>query len=64
MSHEIVAVDGDVAVARVEVDYATGAEYRDLWLIRPGSRFRRRKPGRAAGSAPRHPCFAAARFTD
>lgn len=34
MSHEILAVDGDVAVARIEVGYATGAEYRDLWLIR------------------------------
>ena len=34
MSHEIVAVDGDMAVVRVEVEYATGAEYRDLWLIR------------------------------
>lgn len=34
MSHEIVAVDGDTAVIRVEVAYATGAEYRDLWLIR------------------------------
>jgi len=34
MSHEIVAVDGGTAVARVEVEYATGAEYRDLWLIR------------------------------
>jgi len=34
MSHEIVAVDGDAAVVRVEVEYATGAEYRDLWLIR------------------------------
>jgi ketosteroid isomerase-like protein len=34
MSHEIVAVEGDTAVARVEVEYATGAAYRDLWLIR------------------------------
>lgn len=34
MSHEVVAVDGDTAVVRVEVAYATGAEYRDLWLIR------------------------------
>ena len=33
MSHELVAVDGDTAVARVEVEYATGAQYRDLWLI-------------------------------
>ena len=34
MSHEIVAVDGDTAVVRAEVDYATGAEYRDLWIVR------------------------------
>lgn len=34
MRYEVVAVDGDVAVARLEVEYATGAEYRDLWLIR------------------------------
>ncbi len=34
MSQEVVAVDGDTAVVRVEVAYATGAEYRDLWLIR------------------------------
>jgi ketosteroid isomerase-like protein len=34
MAHEIVAVDGDTAVARIEVAYATGAEYRDLWVMR------------------------------
>jgi hypothetical protein len=34
MSHEVIAVDGDTAVARVAVEYATGAEYRDLWIIR------------------------------
>jgi len=34
MGHRIVAVDGDTAVAQVEVDYATGAEYRDLWIVR------------------------------
>lgn len=34
MRHEIVAVDGDVAVARVEVAYGTREEYRDLWVIR------------------------------
>jgi len=34
---EVVAVDGDIAVARIEVDYGTGAEYRDLWLIRFGA---------------------------
>jgi ketosteroid isomerase-like protein len=31
---EVVAVDGDTAVARIEVSYATGAEYRDLWIAR------------------------------
>jgi hypothetical protein len=36
MAHEVVAVDGEVAVVRVEVAYAGGAEYRDLWLIRFG----------------------------
>lgn len=34
MSYEIVALDGDTAVARVEVGYGGGAEYRDLWIIR------------------------------
>ena len=34
MSHEIVALDGDTAVARIEVGYGTGAEYRDLWIAR------------------------------
>jgi ketosteroid isomerase-like protein len=35
MTSEIVAVDGDTAVVRLEVTYAkSGREYRDLWLIR------------------------------
>ncbi len=34
MSREIVAVDGNTAVARIEVEYATGARYRDLWILR------------------------------
>ncbi len=34
MSSEVVAVDGDTAVVRVEVAYGSGSEYRDLWLIR------------------------------
>ena len=34
MSCEVVAVDGDTAVARIAVAYATGAEYRDLWIVR------------------------------
>ncbi len=36
LAHEIVAVEGDTAVVRVEVDYQApgGGEYRDLWIIR------------------------------
>lgn len=34
MSYEVVAVDGETAVARIEVEYANGAEYRDLWIVR------------------------------
>jgi ketosteroid isomerase-like protein len=35
ISHEIVAVDGDTGVVRVEVEYSgDGTEYRDLWIIR------------------------------
>jgi len=36
MTSEIVAVDGDTAVVRVEVQYAepTPNEYRDLWVMR------------------------------
>src|SRR6476619_7851180 len=34
LKSEVVAVGGDTAVARVEVEYANGAESRDLWLIR------------------------------
>jgi SnoaL-like domain len=33
MRYEVVAVDGDTAVARIAVDYATGTQYRDLWVI-------------------------------
>lgn len=33
MGFDIVAIDGDTAVARVEVSYASGAEYRDLWIV-------------------------------
>jgi SnoaL-like domain len=37
MTSEIVAVDGEVGVVRVEVDYHdTQLEYRDLWIIRLG----------------------------
>jgi ketosteroid isomerase-like protein len=34
MDWEIVAVEGDTAVARIEVAYAGGTEYRDLWIAR------------------------------
>lgn len=34
MSSELVAVEGDTAVVRIEVAYASGEEYRDLWIIR------------------------------
>ncbi len=34
MGREVVAVEGDTAVVRVAVRYGTGAEYRDLWILR------------------------------
>ena len=34
MRHEVVAAEGGTAVVRVEVEYGTGAEYRDLWIVR------------------------------
>jgi hypothetical protein len=34
IGHELVAVDGCTAVVRVDVTYGTGAEYRDLWVLR------------------------------
>lgn len=34
MTSEVLAADGDLAVARVEVEYANGITWRDLWLIR------------------------------
>jgi ketosteroid isomerase-like protein len=38
MSYEIVAVEGDTAVVRVEVEYGEPrpARYRDLWIVRLG----------------------------
>jgi hypothetical protein len=33
MSWDIVAIDGDVAVVRVAVDYAHGRPWRDLWVL-------------------------------
>ena len=35
--HEIVAVEGERGVVRVEVEYGTGAGYRDLWVVRLGA---------------------------
>lgn len=36
MAHEVVAVDGDTAVVRVEVRYGgpDRLQYRDLWVVR------------------------------
>lgn len=34
MTSEVVALTGDVAVVRAEVDYATGSRWRDLWVLR------------------------------
>lgn len=31
---EVLAVDGDVAVARVDVDYTGGSDWRNLWVLR------------------------------
>ncbi len=37
ISHEVVAVEGETAVVRVEVSYGDGRAYRDLWVIRLGA---------------------------
>jgi hypothetical protein len=34
---EVVAIDGDVAIARIEVNYAQGDRWRDLWVIKVDS---------------------------
>lgn len=34
MTAELVAIEDDTAVARVEVIYDRGTEYRDLWIFR------------------------------
>lgn len=34
MTAELVAVEGDAVVARIEVVYDRGTEYRDLWVFR------------------------------
>ncbi|HEU4905510.1 MAG TPA: nuclear transport factor 2 family protein [Solirubrobacterales bacterium] len=36
LSAEVVAIEGDTAVARAEVAYARGEQYRDLWIVRFG----------------------------
>jgi len=37
MTARIVAVEGDTAVVRVEVDYARSERYRDLWILHFGA---------------------------
>src|SRR3954453_21362100 len=37
IDHEVLAVQGDVGVVRLGVAYASGAEYRDLWVLRFGA---------------------------
>jgi ketosteroid isomerase-like protein len=37
MTAEVVAVDGDVGVARIDVGYGSGDRWRDLWIIRLGA---------------------------
>jgi SnoaL-like domain len=34
LGFELIAVDGDTAVARIAVAYEHGSEYRDLWIVR------------------------------
>lgn len=34
MNREVVALDGDTAVARIAVTYDHGNDYRDLWIVR------------------------------
>lgn len=34
MRSEVIAVEGDVGVVRVEVDHARGLRWRDLWIVR------------------------------
>jgi ketosteroid isomerase-like protein len=37
MTSEVVAVDGDTGVVRVEVNYGNGTRWRDLWIVRFGN---------------------------
>ena len=34
MTSEVVAVEGDVAVVRAQVEYADRSRWRDLWVLR------------------------------
>jgi ketosteroid isomerase-like protein len=34
MRYEVVAVEGETGVVRVDIDYARGTEYRDIWVVR------------------------------
>lgn len=34
MGAKLIAIEDDTVVAQIEVAYASGAEYRDLWVIR------------------------------
>ena len=36
MTAQVIAAEGDVGVARVEVDYGSGDRWRDLWIVRFG----------------------------
>jgi SnoaL-like domain len=33
MMHEVVAIEGNTAVARITVDYVKGGSWRDLWVL-------------------------------
>jgi ketosteroid isomerase-like protein len=37
LTSEVVAVDGEVGVVRVAVDYGTGSRWKDLWIIHLGA---------------------------
>jgi SnoaL-like domain len=34
ITSEVVAVDGDTGVLRVELDYRNGTRWRDIWIVR------------------------------
>ena len=33
LTSEVLAVDGDIGVVRVAVDYGTGSRWKDLWVV-------------------------------